>query len=168
LIELIEYCNIFLPGISTLEQGCIFLVPHIHRHVCVLCCLFTAVRAIFQLSGDCHHYRTANLHLCLALIALSSEGSFTRLLRHGTSVVKVISKSPVILLKAALLAKEQITTHFNVLGLTRLERAGFKLTTPRCQARALPQGYRSRDLGFCTSPNFVVSYDTEGVDGGIF
>jgi hypothetical protein len=39
--------------------------------------LFRATWSIFQLSGGCHHYSAANLDLCLALKAFSSENSFT-------------------------------------------------------------------------------------------
>jgi hypothetical protein len=53
--------------------------------------LFIATWAIFQLSGGCHHYRwqgCKDLHVCSALIAFTSEGSFyvLYLLQHGTSV----------------------------------------------------------------------------------
>jgi hypothetical protein len=59
------------------------------------------VWAISQLLGGCTGDRAANLDLCLALTALSSKGSFTchtyNVLRHGTSIFKVISGRPVIL-----------------------------------------------------------------------
>jgi hypothetical protein len=54
------------------------------------------------------------------------------LLRHGTSVFKVISERPVILTsKCRAHGEGAITTYFTSLGLTRLARAGLKLTTYR-------------------------------------
>ena len=51
------------------------------------------------------------------------------LLRHGTSVFKVTSEIPVILpSECRALCKGEITTHFNVLGMTRLVRVGLDLT----------------------------------------
>jgi hypothetical protein len=67
--------------------------------------IFIATRAIFQLSGAVAITgdRAANLDVCLALSAFSSEGS-SHQLRHGTSVFTITSIRP---LDAALLAKEQ-------------------------------------------------------------
>jgi hypothetical protein len=52
--------------------------------------LFVAGRAIFQLSGGCHHYR------CSALRTFEQGGIFivSHLLRHGTSVYTVSSERP--------------------------------------------------------------------------
>jgi hypothetical protein len=52
----------------------------------------------------------------------------SHLLRHRTSVFKVISERP---LNAVLLAKEQSLPILNVLGFTRPARAGLELTTSR-------------------------------------
>jgi hypothetical protein len=53
---------------------------------------FFSYPAVFTITGD----RVTNLHLCLALAAFSSEGSFScqHLLRLGTSVYKVSSEGP--------------------------------------------------------------------------
>ena len=55
------------------------------------------------------------------------------LLRHGTSVFKVISERPVIPSSECRALGEEavITTFLNVLGLTRSARAGLELTTSR-------------------------------------
>jgi hypothetical protein len=54
------------------------------------------------------------------------------LLRHGTSVFKVISKRPVILpSECRALDEGAITTYLNVLGLTRPARPGLELTIYR-------------------------------------
>jgi hypothetical protein len=65
--------------------------------VIIFVCLLIAAWAIFSypaavtIIGD----RTANLDLCLAWMACSSEGCFVPLLlRHGTSVYTVLSKGP--------------------------------------------------------------------------
>jgi hypothetical protein len=51
---------------------------HVFRKICLFV-LFIAAWAIFQLSSGCHKIgdRAANLDLCLALMAFSSEGSFS-------------------------------------------------------------------------------------------
>jgi hypothetical protein len=86
------------------------------------------------IAGD----RAVNLDLCLALTAFSCEGSFTctHLLRHGTSVFKVIFERLVILPSECgplgdLLAKEQSLPILNVLGLTRPAPAGLEFTIYR-------------------------------------
>jgi hypothetical protein len=107
------------------------------HHVCF--CLFGffwVARAIFQLAGDCHHYRwqAANLDLCLALTAFSSEGSFTchTYCDTGPPFLRPYPKDPwFYLLNDVLLAKKQSLPILNVLGLTRPARAGLELTTSR-------------------------------------
>jgi hypothetical protein len=84
-----------------------------------------------------------------AILWLSLLPYVPHLLRHGTSVFKVISKRLVILTSechAMLLAKEQSLPILNILGLTQLAWAGLELMTSRCEARALPLGYRNRLL----------------------
>jgi hypothetical protein len=95
-------------------------------------CLFWVARAIFQLSiaGD----RAANLDLCLALTAFSSEGSFTchTYCDTGPPFLRSYPKDPWFsLLNAVLLAKEQLLPILNFLGLTRPARAELELTTYR-------------------------------------
>jgi hypothetical protein len=88
---------------------------------------FWVARAIFQLSGDCHHYR-----LCLALTAFSSEGSFTchTYCDKGPPFLRSYQKDPwFYLLNAVLLAKKQSLPILNVIGLTQPARAGLELTT---------------------------------------
>jgi hypothetical protein len=63
------------------------------------------------------------------------------LLRHGTPVLKVIAERPMIL-NAVLLAKEQSLPILNVLGLTRLARAGLELTTYRLLSESTTTGLR--------------------------
>jgi hypothetical protein len=91
--------------------------------------IFFSYLATVTITGD----RAANLDLCLALTAFSSEGSFTpHLVRHETSVFKVISERLVILTsECVLLAKEQLLPIFNVLGLTQPARAELELNTSR-------------------------------------
>jgi hypothetical protein len=76
----------------------------------------------------------ANLVLCLALTAFSSEGSFTchTYCDTGPSFLRSYPKDPwFYLLNAVLLAKEQSLPILSVLGLTWPARAGLKLTTFR-------------------------------------
>jgi hypothetical protein len=101
---------------------------HIYSPFCLFV-LFCVARAIFQLSGDCHHYRwrAANLDLCLALTAFSSEGSFTCLTYCDTGhpFLRSYPKDPWFShLNAMLLAKEQLIPILNVLGLTRHQNSG--------------------------------------------
>jgi hypothetical protein len=81
---------------------------------------FFSYLATVTITGD----GAENLDLCLALTAFSSEGSFTgffyvpHLLRHGTSVLKVISERPVILPSECFaLGEGAITTYFKRLRL---------------------------------------------------
>jgi hypothetical protein len=99
-------------------------------------CLFGGPRAIFQLSGGCHHCRcqSCNLDLCLALTAFSSEGSFTchTYCNTGSPFLRSCPKDEWFsLLNTVLLAKEQSLPILNVLGLTRLAWAELELTTSR-------------------------------------
>jgi hypothetical protein len=101
-------------------------------------CLFWVARAIFQLSGECKHItgdRVANLDLCLALTAFSSEGSCTchTYCDTGPPFLRPYPKDPVILTseRTVLLAKQQPLRILNALGLTQLVRAGLELTTSR-------------------------------------
>jgi hypothetical protein len=80
---------------------------------------FFSYLATVTITGE----RAANLDLCLALTAFSSEGFYVpHLLPHGASVFKVISER-FSLLNAVLLAKEQTLPILNVLGLTRSVQA---------------------------------------------
>jgi hypothetical protein len=94
-----------------------------------------------NITGD----RAANLDLCLAF---SSEGCFTyhTYCNIGPPFLRSYPKDPWFsLLNAMLLAKEQSLTILNVLGLTRLARAGLELTTSRMLSESttttLPQPY---------------------------
>jgi hypothetical protein len=74
----------------------------------------------------------ANLDLCFALTAFSSEGSFTchTYCDTGPRFLRSCLKDPCFsLLNAVLLAKEQSLPVLNVLGLTWLAWVGLKLTT---------------------------------------
>jgi hypothetical protein len=82
-----------------------FNVNALHKNFiftsCLFVCLLIAARAIFQLSGGCHHVtiagdRAANFGLCSALMAFEQGGIFivSHLLRHGTSVYTVSSERP--------------------------------------------------------------------------
>jgi hypothetical protein len=87
---------------------------------------FFSYLATVTIAGD----RAANLDLCLALTAFSSEGSFT--CHTGPPFLRSYPKDPwFYLLNAVLLAKEQSLPILNVLGLTRPARAGLELTTYR-------------------------------------
>ena len=116
--------------------------------ICLFLSLFIVVWAIFQLSGDCHHYRrAANLDLCLAF---SSEGSLTchTYCDTGPRFIRTHPKDPWFSLRnAKLLAKEQsLPIYFNVLGLTR---PGVELTT-----------FWSRGESSTTEPPRPVTADT--------
>jgi hypothetical protein len=76
----------------------------------------------------------ANLDLCLALTAFSSEGSFTchTYCDTGPPFLRSNPKDPWFsLLNAVLLEKEQSLPILNVIGLTRPAWAGLELTTSR-------------------------------------
>jgi hypothetical protein len=101
-------------------------------------CLFWAVRAIFKLPGCCHYYQWQGCKFRPMLSAYGFEqwGFFymPHLLRHRTSVFKIISERPVILTSEyTALGDGTITTYFNVLGLTRMVhvRTGLELETSR-------------------------------------
>jgi hypothetical protein len=69
------------------------------------------------------------------------------LLRHRTSVFKIISKRPLILSsKCCAPCEGAITTYFNVLGLTRPARAGLELTTSQMLSESVTLGYRNWSL----------------------
>jgi hypothetical protein len=115
--------------------------------VCMFICLFWVARAIFQLSGDCHHYRWQSCKF--RPTAFSSEGSFTchTYCDTGLPFLRLYPKDQWFsLLNAVLLAKEQSLPILNVLGLTRPARAGSNSRPSVCQARALPLGYSNRSL----------------------
>jgi hypothetical protein len=85
-------------------------------------CLFWVARAIFQLSGDCHHCRRQGCKfraICLALTAFSSEGSFTyhTYCDTGPSFLRSYPKDPWFYL----LGEGAITTYFKHL---RFDAAG--------------------------------------------
>jgi hypothetical protein len=89
---------------------------------------FFSYLATVTITGD----RAANLDLCLAHTAFSSEGSFTCHTYCDTGPPFLMShpKDPWFsLLNAVLLPKEQSLPILNVLGLTRQARAGHELTT---------------------------------------
>ena len=108
--------------------------------VCLLGCLqppeqFFSYPAAVTITG----YRAANLDLCLALTAYSSEGSLlchVHLLRHGTSVFKVISERPMILAsKCHAFGEGAITTYFKVLGFVFNDHVNDKLKLDKCSYR---------------------------------
>jgi hypothetical protein len=91
---------------------------------------FFSYLATFTITCD----RAANLDLCLALTAFSSEGSFKcrTYCDTGPPFLRSYSKDPwFALLNAVLLAKEQSLPILNVLGLTRPARTRLELTTSR-------------------------------------
>ena len=91
---------------------------------------FYSYLATFTITGD----RAANLDLCLALTAFSSEGYFTchTYCDTGPPFLRSYPKDPwFYLLNAVFLAKKQSLPILNVLGLTRPARAGLELTTSR-------------------------------------
>jgi hypothetical protein len=103
--------------------------------VCLFVCFesheqFFNYLATVTITGD----GAANLDLCLALTAFSSEGSFTchTYCNMGPPFLRSYPKDPwFYLLNAVLLAKEQSLPILNVLGLTQPARAGLELTTFR-------------------------------------
>jgi hypothetical protein len=105
----------------------------INKLLCLFVCFepheqFFSYLATVTIVGD----RAANLDLCLALTAFSSEGSFTchTYCDTGPPFLRSYPKTPwFYLLNAVLLAKEQSLPILNVLGLTRPVRAGFELMT---------------------------------------
>jgi hypothetical protein len=89
---------------------------------------FFSYLATVTIAGD----RAANLDLCLALTAFSSEGSFTchTYCDTGPPFLRSYPKDPwFYLLHSMLLAKEQSLPILNILGLTRPARAGLELMT---------------------------------------
>jgi hypothetical protein len=90
--------------------------------------LFWVARAIFQLSGDCHHYRWQGCKFrpMLSAYGFQQWGFFyvSHLLRHGTSVFKVIhvsERSAILPSECRALGEGAITTYFKRL---RFEAAG--------------------------------------------
>jgi hypothetical protein len=119
-------------GIAHLQRILVDCFIYSENHEGTIVCLFRVARAIFQLSGDCHHYRSHDL--CLALQAFRSTGSFTfhTYCDTGPPFLRSYPKDPwFYLLNAVLWAKRQSLLILNVLGLTRLARAGLELTTSR-------------------------------------
>jgi hypothetical protein len=83
---------------------------------------FFSYLAAVTITGD----RAANLDLCLALMAFSSEGSYVpHLLRQRTSVVKVIFERPTILTsECRALDEGAITTYFKRLRFDAADPSG--------------------------------------------
>jgi hypothetical protein len=117
----------------------------IWEYVCLFVCLidcfdpheqFFSNLAAVTITGD----RAANLDLCLALTAFSSEGSFTCHTYCDTGpFLRSYSKDPWFsLVNAVLLAKEQSLPNSHVLGLTRVARAGLELTTTGIKKKISP------------------------------
>jgi hypothetical protein len=91
---------------------------------------FFSYLATVTITGD----TVANLDLCLALTAFSSESLFTchTYCDTGPSFLRSYPNDPCFsLLNAVLFAKEQSLPILNVLGLTRPARAELELTTSR-------------------------------------
>jgi hypothetical protein len=91
---------------------------------------FFSYQATVTIAGG----RAANLDLCLAFMAFSSEGFFyvPHLLRHGTSVFKVISERPMILTsECRALVKGAIATYFKRLRFDAPGTSGAQ-TPPKC------------------------------------
>jgi hypothetical protein len=100
-----------------------------HRSVCLFEWFFNYLATV---TITCH--RTANLDLCLALTAFSSESSFTchTCCDAGPAFLRSYPKDPwFYLLNAVLLAMKQPLRILYALGLTRPARAGLELTTSR-------------------------------------
>jgi hypothetical protein len=99
---------------------------------------FFSYLATVTITGD----RAANLDLCLVLTAFSSEERFFNVshqLRHGTSVVKIISERTVTLTsECRALGKGAITTYFKRLT---FDAAG-------------PSGARTHDLPFAKREHY--------------
>jgi hypothetical protein len=93
----ISFC---LSGLRKLAKlGVFWGIQSWLRLFCFFVCLFCVARAIFQLSGDCHYYRWQG---CKFRPMLSAYGIqqwrfcyMPHLLRHGTSVFKVIHVSSI-------------------------------------------------------------------------
>jgi hypothetical protein len=116
--------------------NCYALYVKLFSHVSIMFVCFESHEQFFSylatvtIAGD----RAANLDLCLALTAFSSEGSFTchTYCDTGLPFLRSYPKDPwFYLLNAVLLAKEQSIPILNVLGLMRPARAGLELTTYR-------------------------------------
>jgi hypothetical protein len=115
-----------------------FNLVHIIIYRCLFCfclfvCLFWVARAIFQLSGDCHHCRRQGCKFrpvfsaCKRLLAVRVLYCDT-----GPPFLRSYPKDPwFYLLNVVLLAKEQSLSILNVLGLTQPARSGLELTTYR-------------------------------------
>jgi hypothetical protein len=100
--------------------------------ICLFVYLFWVARAIFQLSGDCHHCRWQDCKF--RPMAFSSEGSFTchTYCDTGPPFLRSYRKDPwFYLLNTVLLAKKQSLPILNVLGLTQPARTGLELTNYR-------------------------------------
>jgi hypothetical protein len=118
-----------------------FLMVMFSRFVCLFVCFesqeqFFSYLATFTITSD----MAANLDLCLALTAFSSEGSFTchTYCGWGPLFLRSYPKYPwFYLLNAMLLATEQSLPILNVFGLTRPARAGLELTSYRLLSESI-------------------------------
>jgi hypothetical protein len=132
---------------------------HENWTLCLFVCLFVCFEshdqffsylAIVTITGD----GAANLDLCLALTAFSSEGSFRyhTYCNTGPPFLRSYPKDPWFsLLNAVFLAKEQSLPLLNVLGLTRPARAGLELKT----SRMLNESTTTRLLQTATGHNVI-------------
>jgi hypothetical protein len=122
-----NYCSLFFKGINLFFCWWKYPPPP-QMFVCFE--QFFSYLATVTIAGD----RAANLDLCLALTAFSSDSSFTchTYCDTGPPFLRSYPKDRwFYLLNAVLLAKEQSLPILNVLGLMRPVRAGLKLTTSR-------------------------------------
>jgi hypothetical protein len=116
------YMYIFSPcTLHTIHVSCMLKLFYIFVHnMWSKNCLFICFESHEQLFSylatvTITDNRAANLDLCLALAAFSSEGSFymSHLLRYRTSLFKVTSERPVILTsRRRALGEGAITTYF--------------------------------------------------------
>jgi hypothetical protein len=120
--------NVFNKYLNYMNNNCLFVCFESHKQ-------FLSYLATVTIAGD----RAANLDLCLALTAFSSEGSFTchTYCDTGHLFLRSYPKDPWFYpLNAVILAKEQSLPILNVLGLTRPARAGLELTTHRLLSKS--------------------------------
>jgi hypothetical protein len=106
---------------NTLRRGlvCLFICFELHEQ-------FFSYLATVSIAGD----RAANVDLCLALTAFSSEGSFTchTYCDTGSPLFKVISERPVILpSECRALGEGAITTYFKRLGFDAAGLSGARI-----------------------------------------
>jgi hypothetical protein len=129
----------YIPHVPLYWEQCIicFTICNIYKlnyFVCLFCFesheQFFSYLATVTITGN----RAANLDLCLALAAFSSEGSIKchTYCDMGPPFLRSYPKDPWFsLLNAVLLTKEQSLPFLNVLGLTRSAWAGLEITTSR-------------------------------------